>query len=115
MTLSGSNVKQATAEVNKHGKHKRYLSLRAWRDLWCEGNFTICLQGDNVTALIMALRMQSPAGGVKEIARYLALEFTKASFVPMIIEHIPGIANEIADVLSRRRDPSRSSTWKLPP
>ena len=33
----------------------------------------------------------------------------------MIIEHIPGIANEIADVLSRRRDPARSSTWTLPP
>ena len=52
---------------------------------------------------------------MKEGARELALEFTQASFVPMIIEHIPGIANEIADVLSRRRDPARSSTWILPP
>ena len=41
------------------------VTMRAWRDLWCEGKLTICLQGDNVTALIMALRMQSPPGGVK--------------------------------------------------
>ena len=49
------------------------VAMRAWRDLWCEGKFTICLQGDNVTALLMALRLQSPPGGVKEVARELAL------------------------------------------
>ena len=89
--------------------------MRAWSDLWCEGKFTICLQGDNVTALLMASRLQSPPRGVNYIAGELALEFTKASFVPMIVEHIPGIANEIADVLSRRRDPARAPTWRLPP
>ena len=91
------------------------VTMMAWSDLSREGKFTICLEGDNVTALLMALRLQSPPGGVKEIARELALELTKASFAPIIVEHIPGTANEVADVLSRRRDPSRAQTWRLPP
>ena len=91
------------------------VALRAWKHWWKEGRFTIALHGDNVTALVMALRMNAPAGGCKEIAKELALEFTYAAFVPMLVEHIPGIANELADALSRRKDPSRSGSWRIPP
>ena len=90
-------------------------ALRAWKHLWRDGRFTIALQGDNVTALVMALRMNAPAGGCKDIAKELALEFTYAAFVPMLVEHIFGTANELADTLSRRRDPARAGSWRIPP
>ena len=42
----------------------------------------------------------------------MALTLAAANFYPAIAEHIPGIANQITDELSRRHVPGR--TFKLP-
>ena len=39
------------------------------------------------------------------IAQELALEFCDFSFVPVLSEHLPGVANTVADALSRRHQP----------
>ena len=49
------------------------------------------------------------------IAKELALDLTYASWVPLIVEHIPGISNVLADRLSRRKDPAYADHWQLPP
>ena len=66
---------------------------------------SLALKGDNITALTMALQLRAPPGPVKGIARELALDYAEASFEPSAATHVPGVANSIADVLSRRFDP----------
>ena len=90
------------------------VALRAWKDVWQTGRFSIIIRSDNITALVMALRLKSPPGGAKRIAKELALDLTFATWIPLIVEHIPGISNALADILSRRRDPAHEETWRLP-
>ena len=49
------------------------------------------------------------------IAREAALDISKGICEPTVGEHIPGIANVLADVLSRRLDPRDRTKWKVPP
>ena len=76
--------------------------------------FSLTLKGDNVTALTLALRMKSPPGPLKAIAKEIAMILTKSPYRPRAAKHIPGLANPIADALSRKFDPSKKDTWKLP-
>ena len=48
------------------------------------------------------------------IARELALELGRCEYTPDVVEHIPGVANVIADNLSRRYDPAKSVGWVIP-
>mgnify|MGYP001029518906 CR=1 FL=1 len=57
--------------------------------------------------------MKSPPGNLKAIAKEIALELSLAVFRPKTASHIPGIANTVADVLSRKFEPNRRD-WKLP-
>ena len=40
--------------------------------------------------------------------------FTEACFEPVSTVHLPGIANVVADRLSRRFDPAYAATWVVP-
>ena len=74
---------------------------------------SLSLKGDNITALTMALQLRAPPGPVKAIARELALDYADASFEPSAATHVPGVANSIADLLSRRFDPD-APPWRVP-
>ncbi len=47
------------------------------------------------------------------IARELALDMADAAYSPDVCEHVPGIANVGADVLSRKFQPDKE-TWSAP-
>ena len=49
------------------------------------------------------------------IAREAALDVADGLYEPLVVEHIPGVANVLADVLSRRRDPKYAVSWSVPP
>ena len=38
----------------------------------------------------------------------------ESTFEPVVYEHVPGIANVVADKLSRKWDPRYQDTWTLP-
>eukprot|EP00959_Pyramimonas_sp_CCMP1952_P363328 7608249-Pyramimonas_sp.AAC.1 len=53
----------------------------------------------------MKLRSRAGAAGLGQIARELALDFGDCAYKPRVLEHLPGIANDTADELSRRAQP----------
>ena len=48
------------------------------------------------------------------VAREYALDIGECAFAPELIQHIPGVTNMIADLLSRRTDPKYAATWAIP-
>ena len=64
---------------------------------------TDAVSGDSVSALTMIVKMQARGDGTSLIARELALDVAEALYEPAVRTHIPGIANVLADYLSRRR------------
>ena len=44
------------------------------------------------------------------IARELAMDIAHTSFSPEVVEHLPSVANTLADALSRLEDPNKSVT-----
>ena len=74
----------------------------------------------------MPLESWTPKGKATGIiAREIALLLAGANFYPAVAEHIPGLANQVADSLSRKHQPGKKfllpavlngvSETKLPP
>ena len=64
-----------------------------------------------MASLVMMLSLRAKGAGPAAIARELALELGDGSFAPDLVEHLPGVVNVEADVLSRRYAPE----YQLPP
>jgi len=88
------------------------LALRVWRDRWRQWRSSVAVRGDIVTMLTMVLHFKGVGASLNIIAREVALEVAASSYRPLIAEHIPGVANVTADVLSRLHVPG--STYELP-
>ena len=88
------------------------IALRVWRQRWRQLRSTVVVRGDNVTMLTMVLHFKGASHGLSIVAREVALELADAAYRPLVAEHIPGIANTLADALSRVGDPSKR--WQLP-
>ena len=67
--------------------------------------------GDNVTSLEMILNGTGRGEGPSFISRELALDLGDGAFRPALVRHIPGIANEAADFLSRIHQPDRRDSF----
>ena len=66
-----------------------------------------------MASLVMMLSLRAKGAGPSAIARELALELGDGSFAPDLVEHLPGVSNVEADLLSRRFDPAYQP-WQLP-
>ena len=60
----------------------------------------------------MVLQFNDSSYGLNVVAREVALELADAAYRPLGAEHIPGVANTLADALSRVSDPAK--VWQLP-
>ena len=92
------------------------VALRAWKDRWLLRRLTLLLRGDSVAMLSTVLVMRPPAKsiGLGVVAREIALDLAEATFRPDIgTEHMAGIMNKTADVLSRRWEPG-AKQWRVP-
>ena len=67
--------------------------------------------GDSITAMVMMLRLKARGSGPSLIAREVALDMSEALYQPNVVGHLPGVANTIADYLSR---PEKRRTRPLP-
>ena len=83
-----------------------------WLPNFTKHRVSIKVRGDNVAALTMLSKMQPKSVSLQVIARELALDLSQCSYAPDFIEHVPGIANGIADALSRMAE--RNSDFQLP-
>ena len=86
------------------------VALRLWRPAWGRHSLSLRVRGDSMTmlSLIVNLRPSTPQLGL--IGREIAMEYAQAVFVPVVSEHIPGVANVTADQLSRWYMPGHSET-----
>ena len=82
-------------------------ALRLWKQVWAEKRCNITVKSDNVTALIMTATLKGKKGPVALLARELALDIADGVYTPNVVAHVPGVANDSADALSRKYQPSK--------
>jgi len=81
------------------------VAIRHWRRRWQVHRVKLMVRGDSVAMLTLVLNMRPHTKAMRIIAQELAIDTAHYSFVPMVTHHIPGIANTIADELSRWPQP----------
>ena len=88
------------------------MALRVWAPRWRHRRVCLRIKSDSVSALVILLRFKTGGEAPGIIAREIALDVAAANYIPTIMQHIPGVANTVADVLSRWYEPG--SKKKLP-
>ena len=88
------------------------IAMRHWAKAWQNKRCTLTIRSDNIGALVLLGRLDSKSPRNNLIAREAALDMGESTFKPQVAEHIPGISNITADLLSRIYQPG--STAKLP-
>lgn len=85
------------------------VALKIWRKYWRQCGVHLIFKSDSVSTLtlLIKLRPKMASQGLGIIARELALEFGCCSYKPRYYHHIPGVANDWADHLSRLSQPDK--------
>jgi hypothetical protein len=97
----GSSAAQQTVEALAV-----LVAFRLWqRKFMAGGRCCLRVRSDSMSALFMLANMTSKGYGPRIVARELALSIAQLCHRPDILEHIPGLANKVADMLSRRHEP----------
>jgi hypothetical protein len=91
------------------------VALRVWKHTWTSGRMRLKVRGDNMTMLSLLVRLRPPTDspGLGLIAREMALDIGEAVYAPDISEHLPGVANMVADSLSRKFE-TGVLDWNVP-
>ena len=84
------------------------IAVRTWAAHLRPGRWCARVRSDSVAALGAAVKLRSSAPSVNAVARELALDLAEGLYELNIVEHIPGIHNELADKLSRYFQPGGS-------
>ena len=81
------------------------VAVDLWASDWSQQRVILKVRGDNVSALVMLIKMRPKTGAdgtpkLAIVARELALRLASLSFPPDA-EHTPGVSHKFADMLSR--------------
>ena len=76
-------------------------ALRLWKPWWANRRVNLEVRSDSVSALIMLIKLKTSGAGTSLIVRELALDIGDSLYEPNVAAHVPGVANLIADHLSR--------------
>ena len=87
-------------------------ALRAWLGHWLRQRCSVSLRGDNITMLSMITDFGGLSPAVNLLTCETAILIALACYRPVGAEHAPGVANAVADALSRRFQPGKP--WALP-
>jgi len=82
-----------------------WMAMLIWRAQWQQNRARLEVRSDSVAALTLLLKMKADGAGPAIIAREVALLLAEAPFVPTVCSHTPGLANVVADALSRASAP----------
>ena len=88
------------------------IALRVWQAHWSEDRTALVVKGDNVSLLTMVEDLKTTGPGTSIVGRELALVIAGACYKPRTATHVPGVANVVADQLSRRHDPEYAASWR---
>lgn len=83
------------------------VALRAWSKWWRTGRAVLQIRSGNVGALVLFNTLRGRSKATNLIAREYSLDLGQAQWRPDLVTHVPGIANVLCDVLSRRYDPNK--------
>jgi hypothetical protein len=86
------------------------IALRVWKSWWQAVRVTLHVRADNISAPRLVSTLRAPARNLRIIGREMALDLGDGSFAPDWTVHVPGVAHEIADALSRQFQPGVSFT-----
>ena len=89
------------------------VAVRLWMPEITSRRATLAVRTDNIGALTVVASLKGKGPSMGLVARELALDFGSCSYAPRVVEHLPGVANVLADVLSRRLDPHKQP-WRSP-
>ena len=84
------------------------VALRTWASWWSEQRVLLRVKSDSISALVLAVKLKTTGAACNIIAREMALDLAAASHLPVVAEHVPGLANVVPDLLSRRHQPGVS-------
>jgi hypothetical protein len=86
------------------------VALRLWKSRWKGQRIRLTVRGDSVAMLTLILKYKAPAKSraMGIIAREVALDVAESCYAPDVSEHIAGLSNKTADVLSRLEAPPKS-------
>ena len=89
-------------------KHQAFLEtlailigIRLWLPKLIGARLCVIVRSDPQAALGAALRLKSPSADINTVVREMALDLAEGKYHIEILEHMPGICNTVADVLSR--------------
>ena len=82
------------------------VALRHWSHMWKHTHAILVIRSDSVAALTAALKMKAKGVGTAIVASEIAFDNAEGFYEPTIVEHLPGIANDLADKLSRSFKPN---------
>ena len=88
------------------------IIFRMWIAEFAKHRVSVRVRGDNMAALSLLAKMQPKSASLQLIARELALDVSQCSYSPDFVEHVPGVANGVADALSRMAE--HNSEFQLP-
>ena len=83
------------------------VALRPWAPLWKGKRVNLSVKMDSVSALTILLKCKSAGDAPSVVAREVALDMAGSIYIPNVMQHVPGVANVMADALSRWHDPGR--------
>ena len=83
------------------------LALRLWLPPWKTKRVNSSVNVDSVSALTILLKCKSAGEAPSVVAREVALDMASSIYIPNVMQHVPGVANVMADALSRWHDPGR--------
>jgi len=81
------------------------IAMRLWVTHWNKRSVLLRVRGDSVAMLTLVINMRPKSAAMALIGQELALTIASSTFIPIVSEHIPGIANVAADHLSRWHQP----------
>ena len=77
------------------------VALRVWAQHWTQARARLTVRSDSVSALTMLIKFKAAGRGPSILAREIALEFARSTYIPPVAQHVSGLANTTCDVLSR--------------
>lgn len=88
------------------------IALRLWQGHWMGQRARLCVRSDNMAALTVFGMLRAKSKALLKISREFSLDLGQAEYRPDLVQHVPGVANQVNDMLSRRLDPGK--TYTLP-
>ena len=88
------------------------IAVRLWACFWSGQRLAIGLRSDSMAALMAWKKERSRVPAINAITREVSLDLADGLYTVDALEHIPGVLNQWADILSRQFAPGNSA--KIP-